>query len=274
MSRSRISHAVAPKVPLSVGPYPLIGTCVSHLPELHAVLVLLRSGQVVQARVATRGPNDALRVRHDPLPTAGTDGLLLFPHGDNRNAVWIGSIDRNQQNAYTSAPGSPHDAYEADWSGGWRLRDSNGNYAEQWPDGTSLVVGNGGSVPATYRTTVASGQAPERVQFPFSARVQSAPSPWPVKLMQAAGTTLQVGADGSVTVTVTGGAQLVMQTNGAVTVTAPGTMTVSGDLHVTGAVIAGYGGGDQVGLQTHEHNQPPDSHGDSESATTAPIAGT
>lgn len=33
------------------------------------------------------------------------------------------------------------------------------------------------------------------------------------------------------------------------------TVTIHGDLHVTGAVIAGYGGGDQVGLQTHDHTQ-------------------
>ena len=35
-----------------------------------------------------------------------------------------------------------------------------------------------------------------------------------------------------------------------------GTVTINGDLRVTGAVIAGYGGGDQVGLQTHEHAVP------------------
>lgn len=29
-------------------------------------------------------------------------------------------------------------------------------------------------------------------------------------------------------------------------------MTITGDLHVTGAVIAGYGGADQVNLQTHQ----------------------
>jgi phage gp45-like len=51
-------------------------------------------------------------------------------------------------------------------------------------------------------------------------------------------------------------------------------MTVTGDLHVTGAVIAGYGGADQVGLQTHKHTQGDDGHGDSEVATNAPTAGT
>ena len=45
---------------------------------------------------------------------------------------------------------------------------------------------------------------------------------------------------------------IVIDPSGVVTITAP-TVKVVGDLHVTGAVIAGYGGGDQVGLQTHTH---------------------
>lgn len=52
--------------------------------------------------------------------------------------------------------------------------------------------------------------------------------------LTSAGITLDDGA----------GAKIVM--NG-------GTTTVTGDLHVSGAVIAGYGGGDAVGLQTHTH---------------------
>jgi phage gp45-like len=51
-------------------------------------------------------------------------------------------------------------------------------------------------------------------------------------------------------------------------------MTVTGDLHVTGAVIAGYGGADQVGVQTHVHKQAADGHGDAEADTNAPEAGT
>lgn len=53
-----------------------------------------------------------------------------------------------------------------------------------------------------------------------------------------------------------------------------GAILVTGDLHVTGAVIAGYGGVDQVGVQTHKHTQPTDSHGDTEAPTNAPTAGT
>lgn len=62
--------------------------------------------------------------------------------------------------------------------------------------------------------------------------------------------------------------------NTVLTIDNTGTATLKGNLHVTGAVIAGFGTGDQVGLQTHEHAQANDSHGDSEANTTPPIAGT
>jgi len=55
--------------------------------------------------------------------------------------------------------------------------------------------------------------------------------------------------------------------------TAAGTGGV-GNLTAVGGVIAGYGGADQVGLQTHTHNQGNDSHGDAEVPTNAPNAGT
>lgn len=50
-------------------------------------------------------------------------------------------------------------------------------------------------------------------------------------------------------------------------------VTVDGDLHATGAIIAGYGTSGQVGLLTHSHQQSPDSHGDTEEPTSAPTAG-
>lgn len=50
--------------------------------------------------------------------------------------------------------------------------------------------------------------------------------------------------------------------------------TYGGDLKTAGGVIAGFGTGDQVGLQTHHHTQPNDSHGDTEGPTAAPTAGT
>ncbi len=50
--------------------------------------------------------------------------------------------------------------------------------------------------------------------------------------------------------------------------------TYAGDLKTSGNVIAGFGGGDQVGLQTHSHAQGNDGHGDYEQPTNAPTAGT
>ena len=52
-----------------------------------------------------------------------------------------------------------------------------------------------------------------------------------------------------------------------------GTILMTGTLHVTGPVIGGYGTGAQIGLMTHTHNQPDDSHGDIEETTDAPNAG-
>lgn len=78
---------------------------------------------------------------------------------------------------------------------------------------------------------------------------------------------------GEVWIVHSSGSFLKLTNDGNISVTAP-TITMTGDLHVTGAVIAGYGGGDQVGLQTHRHTQPADTHGDTEQPTNAPTAGT
>lgn len=68
-------------------------------------------------------------------------------------------------------------------------------------------------------------------------------------------------------------AQMVFRNSGTHEITGA-TWLVTGDLHVTGAVIAGYGGGDQVGLQTHAHTQGNDGHDDAEVATNPPSPGT
>lgn len=47
-----------------------------------------------------------------------------------------------------------------------------------------------------------------------------------------------------------------------------------GAIHTAGAVIAGFGTGGQVGLQTHTHTQGNDGHGDAEQATNSPTGGT
>jgi len=52
------------------------------------------------------------------------------------------------------------------------------------------------------------------------------------------------------------------------------TLDQNGNFKASGNIVAGQGGSDQVTLQNHTHNQPTDSHGDTEQATNAPNAGT
>ena len=49
---------------------------------------------------------------------------------------------------------------------------------------------------------------------------------------------------------------------------------LTGDLHVTGEIVRGFGTGDQVTLGQHTHGQGGDSHGDSEQPTFPPTPGT
>jgi hypothetical protein len=64
-----------------------------------------------------------------------------------------------------------------------------------------------------------------------------------------------------------GGLTIDLHNNGPVAI-------MNGDLRVSGSITAGYGGADSVTLQHHTHTQPSDSHGDGESPTNAPTAGT
>lgn len=62
--------------------------------------------------------------------------------------------------------------------------------------------------------------------------------------------------------------------SGGITINPNGqSVTVEGDLHVTGQVYGQYGTAGQIGLGTHIHSQGNDSHGDTEADTSPPIAG-
>ena len=87
---------------------------------------------------------------------------------------------------------------------------------------------------------------------------------------------------GSFTVTLPAGLPMIvngnLQVNGGLAlsgdITAPdGVSTYTGNLTTTGEITAKVGA-DSVGLSTHKHTQPDDSHGDTEQPTAAPTGGT
>ena len=80
-------------------------------------------------------------------------------------------------------------------------------------------------------------------------------------LVHSSGSAVKLTNDGHVTITDAGGCALAFGNNG--------TATLTGALHVSGNVIAGYGGGDAVGLQTHTHPVP-----EHAGPSSAPNAGT
>lgn len=87
------------------------------------------------------------------------------------------------------------------------------------------------------------------------------------------GVTIDVQAGKAVTIN---GALIVrdnLQLGGEIESFAGGGAAYAHDIKTTGGVVAGFGTGDQVGLQTHTHTQGPDSHGDTEAPTAAPTAG-
>lgn len=89
-------------------------------------------------------------------------------------------------------------------------------------------------------------------------RYRPAPAPGETILYAATGQTIHLKADGSVHVTPVAGQPTV----------------IDSDLHVTGEVYRGYGGGDQVSLGGHDHAQANDSGGNTEANTAAPTPGT
>jgi hypothetical protein len=67
-------------------------------------------------------------------------------------------------------------------------------------------------------------------------------------------------SDNGITIVDKNGNKIVMDNSGITLTPANNTVKIVGDMHATGAVIAGFGGNDQVSLQTHTHahGPPPD----------------
>lgn len=65
-----------------------------------------------------------------------------------------------------------------------------------------------------------------------------------------------------------------MAADGKVNIIAPGGVTITGELNVTGEITRGFGTLGSVTLGQHSHTQGSDTHGDGEQPTNAPTAGT
>ena len=236
-----------------------------------SVMVMLAgTGQIIgyPVKMGHHGAADAMRIDQHPLPTRGTWGLVAFSDGDVRNGIWLCSYYPSKQNAVTSPNDDPTVRYRAHWSGDWDYLDGSGLNAHEWADGSYFVAGSG-ALPDTYRQTVDTDQNVNRTAYSRTERIPNPPSAFPFRYVHSSGTEVQIDASGNVTVTAAGGATAIITGNsgtveigagGEITLTPASTVTVSGDLHATGAIIAGYGGSDQVGLQTHTHpanGQPP-----------------
>jgi phage baseplate assembly protein gpV len=179
---------------------------------------------------------DAVRVRQKPLPTIGSWGIVLFPYGDVRNGVWLGSYYPSQMDALTGSQASGQGAldpfldYETSFSGFWWLRDGQGNYAAQWPDGSWLTIGEGTSgttLPTVYRHTVVNNQQ-QVVPFTQAERVSNPPNAYNFTWEHKSGTTVAVDTSGNVTVSGAPGASLTFDFGTAtLTVNASGNITLA-----------------------------------------------
>lgn len=257
--------------------------------------VTLPSTQVVIVRMGISGPADGLRVSHSAMPGRGTEGIVLFPAGDNRNGIWICSLYVQQMDALTNDT-DPFMEYNSHWSGHWHMLDGQGNFTEAFADGSFLQVGAGTAAPQTFRHTVDSLQKRQTTPLTQSERVPNPPKPFNITLRHTTGTTLGIDPAGDVALTGASGANLSANFGGTVfsidksgnvavngasgaslTMTFGGTVLkidstgvqVTGTLNVSGNITGGAGAGG-VSLLTHRHGEgTPIAPG-----TSAPSAGT
>ena len=199
--------------------FPTLGVCqvMSRSVDPWGVYVLQPSIQAtgVLVQVGHVGLADALRVNQDPLPTAGTWGLVAWPYGDSRNGVWICSI-YTQGNDALLASNADVD-YQAHPSGAWTLIDQNGNATLSLPDGSYVTFGNSGAKPELTRHVVNVNQTRSSIPYPDSTRQISQPPPFPMTLNLASGTSIKVDTSGNANLNLAPGATFNITQGGSAT---------------------------------------------------------
>ena len=217
---------------------------ISHNPPNGLQVIFKSVGQSPSFPVTVlRDYADARRVSQRPLPQIGTWGLVVFPYGDIRNGVWIGSYYPSQMDALTTtlasghAPSDPFIDYEASFSGDWWLMDGIGNRAHQYADSSYFVAsGSSGiafpSLPTLYRHVVDATQKQNTIAYPYSDRVTNPPvsgRPFFYGFKHHSGTLVSMDSSGSTVVSGASGATFKDTFGGTVfTIDVSGNTTVSG----------------------------------------------
>jgi phage baseplate assembly protein gpV len=235
--------------------------------------VTLPSGQLVSVRMGIHGPADGLRVSHPAMPGRGTEGVVLFPAGDNRNGIWICSIYAQQMDALTTTTDQFLE-YNSHWSGHYHLLDGQGNFTESFADGSFLQIGTTTAPPVTYRNVVNSQQQRTAVPVTAAQRVPNPPKPFNLTLRHATGTVVSIDPSGNPSITGAAGTAMTFTFGSTKMVIDANGVHITGELDATGNITAGQGTGDQVDMQNHDHLVEHVEGGTGTITTTKPVAGT
>ena len=226
----------------------LPGTIVSYNPAKMTVTVQIAVQGVQRMMDGTRNPVTIEPIADVPVcfPGGGAH-IMTFPVAPGDDCLIVFS-ERSIDNWYQHAAVMP--------PSDWRMHDINDAFVLVGVRAQPHVLGGGGALrsgtpasPSTAMFRSDDGKTVVQVDGPNTA----------ITLYASGGNETVIFVDG---------------VGGQVTINAPQGMKINAPyLHVSGAVIAGFGGGDQIGLQSHSHHQPGDSHGDSEVAVNPPTPG-
>lgn len=123
-------------------------------------------------------------------------------------------------------------------------------FASGLPTGTDVMVINCGGDQAN-GAVIASGHQSFRPKNLAAGEVTLYDCPQTDGQAQQS---IKLASDGSIVIS--GCHTVVITADTSATITVP-QITIDGELRVTGAITAGYGGADQVGVQTHTHSHGP-----------------
>jgi hypothetical protein len=239
----------------------LEGRVVGHDIPNRRLIVELPSVQLlgIGVKMLYHGPADGVRVHHRAMPGRGTWGICAFPAGDPINGIWLGSFYNALLTAHTTA-NDPFAEYSAHWSGAYEFMDVSGRWTKSFPDGTWIQCSDQVNKPSFRRQIINPDQTQQFQDFSDSERVPDPPdNPYTFTINHGSGAVITIDSSGNIGITAKSGQLVTVKANDLVvnaadkvSLLAP-TVAMNGNLEVSGTVIAGFSGSDQVNLQTHRH---------------------